>query len=541
MGRAGDEMPKSAPDGAVGSDWLAAALASPEGYRAVLAAHAEAASNSRKGLNVGSFELGAGFDGRFMQVGSMEAMLKGQQFRTDWMGKDACDVMEKLRSRACGGDWFLPSWLGVEVDLAMSGFRVVGDGKGATDALDPAQSRDPRLAFPAAMVAQAAMREYTLMGQCVALWREKEKQAESEGVENLPAITILKGETIKELTMAFGVERLKYKIGKITLRRDAKERAEDLKNIRARYGDVFAEAIGRGSDVVEITQGQDGWHFAFINGGQPSDGLIRPPAVGMMDDLDLVGLLQMGDWNGAWKHKDVTTHVKKGQLLTSGPTAGMMASGLGQKFRAALERILKKIRGCGNLITNGDLTLEYFTLDPAFFDSTKYAAAFQRLSVSAGPLAMMLLSGSSRDAATIEAVAGIQVARIEARRREVGGMLAAILNDERWAGDTKEAIGRVELEWDLGAGYRIEDLVRKIESARADGSLSATTARQFFGLDNRRESARQKASWDEPRDYTPVFEAKQGITAGERGFGKSAEGGGSQGGASNDNLNGNLS
>lgn len=461
-------------------------------------------------------------NGRGLKENDRGDVLDG--FRTRVCEMDPADVCELLWKKAEGENWFFTEYLKTHGSQVMQGFQAHGTGASAASALALGRVRS---------VARALARELVLCSNAVLLWRSKRR----DGVMQFPGIQVMNGGAVRRIETSYGIEELEIELPFRKLPTSQKEREEFIAQVRKNYGDAYADAIRDRKDCVTLRQGQDDWNFYLVTAGALGSGRCRPALQSVLEDLELVALLSLADWTGAFMHKDIVRYAKKGVIVTSGNRAGQIlhlwttgAKGLKQKVLEFFE----KLKGGADLTVSADTELGHFTFDPSFFSAEKFEGAMRRLAVQAGALAPYLLSGSSRDAGLITQVSMNHRPWIAEIRAMVEEGLRAAFGSITWQGDFEKEVGSLRFCWDQSAAMPPDAAFNHAQMLWNNGAMSTQTLRESWGgLDHEEESRRMvEEGSEENRDgVSRIFESRQGIASGRWGFaGAGGQGDGEDGG-----------
>jgi hypothetical protein len=232
-----------------------------------------------------------------------------------------------------------------------------------------------------------------------------------------------------------------------------------------------------------------------------------------LDDLAARDLLKIGDWNGAWARKHLVRHGKKGHLIKDGPLAGMPEYFYNPKFGKKILQALQGAAGFMELMTNFDLQFDYVFLDPKFFDPAIYKGIEDRLAKWAGACLLMLREGNPNPN-----LSKMFKTEGESERAIVGRFLEGIINDSTFQPESlPKGMQRLNVRWDPWVFFDAEQLRQMITFGLQNGVMSPQLAQRAMGVDGREHKALMDAARKDPEQFTPVFEAKQGMASGEAG------------------------
>lgn len=355
-----------------------------------------------------------------------------------------------------------------------------------------------KLGFDLHRLSRDVWRMWLTCQAVVAFWREPD-------AGKLPTVELL-DVTRCEYKNDFGNEVLKY-----TPRRQKLTAAE-----REAHGERYANALERG-EPLEISEKYDE-KFCVLTNGMLGQGFGMPNAKAALLDLAIWELLRTGDYNGAWARKNLMRLSRRGHEIKQGPLAGLPEHFFKKGFGKALLKHLASISGYSELAGNFDLAMEYIYLKPDFFSKDVHEATNARLRMWGGASAA-LMDGEARKGGDLT-----KVLRAEAmeERQVVSGFLHTILGHEYF-----EAVKSKDLRfaWDDSVLMDMERATAWVSAGVSAGLMSPQTGREFMGLDDAFESKRMKEAGGRKEEFTPPFEAKQGLVAdpGGRPAGDDAE------------------
>jgi hypothetical protein len=407
------------------------------------------------------------------------SLIDRQKFRNNWSRQPIRRQISAVRHYA-SYNWFLNPVLGLRAASHGAGFRVVGE---APD-------------YDVESLVEDIVEEDLVSSNCVCLWRK--------GVDR-PTITVLDAERV-EYSAIGGVE-------KILLQCSAdRMMAADRDNegiYRAELGDRMHDACCRGT-CVKIVRGYDSdWNFAYMGRGKRRGAFATPALIGLLDSLDYLELMGVGDWNLAMKRKDLMLLIKKGFKVTSGGNAVVNSVNITKPDVQTLGDGFSKLNGISTVPMNHDVDLSYLTVDPANFKPEMLKSATDKIMLYGGIEAVVLLGEFSQQNGAAPSL--MRNARTEAfaRRGRIERLLRTIGREPEFSGVFKD-VEKTVFTWSVKSLYSIEEL-NQLSNGMAPGLGSPKTRRDLYDLDDAQESERMLAAHAGRRAYTPAFEAGQGM------------------------------
>lgn len=437
-----------------------------------------------------------------------------QKWRNNYARMSVRDLIATCR-RAAEHNWFLRPVLETRAAVHAAGFRMMRARGG--DAL-------PNYDFQS--LAEDLIAEDLVSSNLVCLWRK--------GVKN-PVVTVLDAERV-ELRQVGGLEEIR-----VSFSQDVRMRANlDLrKQYESALGKRMVDCMCHGKELSVIKDDDDEWNFAVLPGGKRRGCLTVPEVVPVLDDLDMIELAKVGDWNLLWKRKDVIRLWKKGYKVTSGQGAGTESVNITSKQVTEIGDGAAKINGPVDIPANHDVTSEYLLISPDELAPKHLEGAIDRLMMFGGIESVVLLGSFSQQNGAAPSLMRNARARAARSRSRVERMLRMILAEEEFAEMGLAADHAVR--WSRAPLHSVEEL-RQLVSGTGDGVASPQTRRDWLDLDNEAEGERHREAQDNWRDYVPIFESSQSLvsaafpdvypaakTGGEGGEGGEGGGGGEPG------------
>jgi hypothetical protein len=437
------------------------------------------------------FDWALGGLGGWLAVGTYtsrgrRAMIDRQKFRNNYAAMSLRELFCVCR-RVAKSHWYVRPVLALRHASHTDGFRAV-DGQG--------EPIDPDAYDFAGLVSDIAWEDLR-SSNVIALWKKG---------GDTPDIAILRAEQV-DYRCVGGLEiiRIQYpnSLGRCGLDQDT--RAIITERLGQRMAD--AQLLGK---PIEIVKGlDDEWDFEVMTGGPRGEGLEQPEIEGILDPIDFLDLMGIGDWNIAWFRKDFARVLKKGYKGTSGagPTAGVDITKPEVK---AIGDGLSKTSGNSNLVMNHDMDLAYLGVDPKLIDPESIQSAIDKLKMFGGIEGAVLIGGFSQQNGAAPTLMRNARASAFARRQRIARFLTAIFGNPEFASVLALAEGGIHCHWSDRTLYSVEELL-SMSTRTADGVASTRTRRELLGLDNDREGKRLQAEHKDRTAYAPSFEAKQGL------------------------------
>jgi len=335
-------------------------------------------------------------------------------------------------------------------------------------------------------VAEDFINEWLLCDNAAILWKSS---------DGLPEVMIPDCEKLTYSTV-LGVESLKMKLPKMIL--TSKQKSE--------LGDRYTKAVESGASIEWGDETVE--HFVVRTRGKMGAGLHMPRLYSIFQELSAMELLRKGDWNAAWRAKDVIRQYKRGHEIKQGPLAGQPIHFLKTKQAEKIRKEMRNKEGVFDLVTNFDSFVEFAFLDPKVFDDVRTKGLMRRVREWAGPLALLLCEANSTPSP--EWMSLLQTEGLHERgiyKRTLDG----VLNDPSFFRGSDKIKGRLSVEFNPNTFISLKLLLEKVRLAGGNAWASPQTAREELGYDNRVESTRMKAAGQNRESFTPPFEAKQGL------------------------------
>ncbi len=416
-------------------------------------------------------------------------MLAMQKFRVDWFSmprKALFDVAAVLAER----HWFVRPVVNLNVDLYGRGFRFQSAVRAEVEA-------DKVLkAYPFARVAKDLLREAMTTNNAVALWLRNDGHEDGLPVINTP--------DMRDCEIPPGGQVLK-----ITFRRNAKLETEK-KDI---FGDDVWKAMKNGG-TVEIPRDHERWAWVAYTEGKASSGLNAPAVTGILDDLDFIEAVKVGDWNGAWQRRKLILQAAKGYAITSGSNAGISRGGAKRGQLEIVAKWLRTLAGAATLSTNFDQEFKHIIFPTAdHFSDGLTKMTWERLLLWAGFAGVILFKSESQIAGVSPYLMLQLRAKVFAFREDWTAFLGSIFNHESF----RPAAGSIDLTPVFGNShlYSVVELDKLITLHATNALMAPQDMREkLLDMDNAEQVALMKAGHADRMGYISVFEPRQGLTPG---------------------------
>ncbi len=345
----------------------------------------------------------------------------------------------------------------------------------------PDGERDPAQTLKWRRLVRDVWQEFLLADSVVILWQDG----------GIPAA--MNGEDV-EYENKFGQEKVTIRLGTQKV----------SKELRKSLGEKLANALER-DGKVEVLNGKTGTlNCRVLTLAKDGAGLAWPSMKAAMMDLAIIELLKIGEWNGAFARRNLVRQAKKGHEIKSGNLAGQPLHFYKTAFGKQLFKFLSEKIGYSELVGNFDLEFEYVFLPADFFDPKIYEAVHRRLMIWAGGAGLIAESSDKSDERFAR---GLDMLRNEslASRSLVSGFLEEVFSKfPGWTAGNRVAFSN-------SVFFTGKQLLAYVSQAATNGHMSPQTAREWLGLNEQVESRRMKESRDHVENYTPPFEAKQGM------------------------------
>jgi hypothetical protein len=343
------------------------------------------------------------------------------------------------------------------------------------------------------------MWELLVSTNVVCLWRKGPK---------LPVISVLDAETVDYKSVG-GREQITIQYSQDAAMAADKANEAEYRRI---LGDKVYDAMCKGKTAKIIKGADEEWNFETLIGGKRRGVFCIPEMVSILDTIDYVELMGIGDWNLAWARKDVIRLVKKGYPVTQGAGSGVNSVNITDpQIKELGEGFGTKISGNATVPANHDVNPSYLTVPSDNFKPDQVETAVDKLLLYGGIEAVVLFGSFSQQNGAAPSL--MRNARTTAFtvRGQVERLLRRIFKaDEfttlQWGGKD----GAMNFFWGVKSLYSMDELLALVKGT-ADGTASPQTRRAWLGLDSEMESARIKEAHQDREGYMPPFEPGQAL------------------------------
>lgn len=411
-------------------------------------------------------------------------MIDLQKGRNNYYKMDVRQQVSICR-RMAARNWFLNPVLNLRHAAWSEDFRAI-DAKGA--------NMKAQYAFGA--LVSDIIWEHLVSTNVVCMWRKKEK---------LPFINVLDAESVEYSTVG-GKERIVVQYSKDEIL--ARDKANETE-FRRILGNKVYEAQVKGTKVIIIKGMDEEWDFETMIAGKRRGVFTIPEMVPILDTIDFMELMGIGDWNLAWARKDVIRLIKKGYKVAHGQGSGINSVDISKEEIKNLGEGFSKISGNANVPANHDVDPSYLTVPPETFDPKQVDAATDRLLHWGGIEAVVLFGAfSQQNGAAPSLMRNARTLAFSLRERVEDLLRRIFAADEfrslDWGGD------EMRFRWGVKSLYSLDELLN-LAKATNDGTASPQTRREWLGLDNQTEVDRLKEAHTDREGYAPPFEAGQAL------------------------------
>lgn len=420
-------------------------------------------------------------------VSGGRTMLDAQKFRINWYHLDR-KALTKIARLVVERNWFARPVHQLNKAIYGAGFRFK-DKEARKWAADGS--------FPFQSVHDDLLDEWLVSDSVVAFWRK------SPEAGKLPMIHVPDMNNV-EYSVTGGIPQIK-----VTIAADRKIKEE----LKEKIGLRMWNAIKKGEPLTIIKGIDEDFEFEILKSGK-STSPIQPPAItGILDDLDYIEAVRVGDWNGAYSRREIIRHTKKGYGVSSGPNAGTTRNNAKYKEIQAILTAMKSILGKTDVATNFDQEIAWLMFDPKFFDPKMLESALQRLIFWGGLPAILLLKTDSQ----ITGLSGFLHDRVrtqvEGFRQRFGPFLAAIFNSQGFKHNFPDAPDLTPA-WSVKSLYTNDGLSKLATLLHTYGIAAPPNIRAMFDIDDEEESSAMLKAHENRKAYTPPFEPRQGLIPG---------------------------
>ncbi len=404
-----------------------------------------------------------------------------RMFKTAYKTTDLTEIFKKCRHEATYSNFV--NWvLYFKGVLFNDGFRVPG----ADAAHMPALRR----------IANDVWTEYLINDNAVCFWTPTGSASPSTGsAAELPVVQVFDCEDV-DYDNSLGIES-------VTLRFNKKIKLTGAQ--KAQLPERYVKALEEGRLLV-LDEDEDEF-FRVLTLQKVGKGLAVPRLRAAFDDLSTLALLGKGDWNAAWTMKDVIRQIKKGHQVTGGNLAGMPVHFMKSEEKDLILKGLQGKTGAFDVVSNFDVDIMYPLFDPKFFSEDKYKGTLMKLIQWSGPVGLLFHSDLTR---SLEDLIPIVQAEADYHRLVVASHLESIFNDPNFSG-----MSGLKVEFSPVTFVTVKNVLAYVTAGVTNGLMSPQTGQTLMRLNGATEAANMTKARARKQDFTPVFEAKQGLLQGE--------------------------
>lgn len=432
--------------------------------------------------------------------GGGRTLIDGQKMRNNWARVPIRQQIATCR-RVAELNWFASGVLRLRLNVSLSGFALKmprKTGKPGVETLNATlqQVETEAGAYDVAALANDIAWEDLVASNVVALWRKGQRH---------PMVTILDGEQL-EYRSCGGLERITLSLSQDKIMaNDQGNRDHYIEALGARW---YAAACKGGSMTILRGQDQD-WEFEVMAQGKRRGVFCAPELVSLLDDLDWIELMKVGDWNLGWFRKDVLRLIRKGYAVTVGQGAGVNSVNITKKDIDALGKGMSSLDGNANIPLNHDVQIDYLTLDPTSFDPKQMESCIERLLFWGGIEAVALFGSFSQQNGAAPSLMRNARVNVFTRRARIEAFLRRIFSHQEFEGILPAG---ATFRWSVKCLYSIAEIM-EIVRGTADGTASPQTRRDMLDLDDEIESQLHEEAHAHRKAYVPPFETRQALVA----------------------------
>ncbi|RYD41375.1 MAG: hypothetical protein EOP85_12790 [Verrucomicrobiaceae bacterium] len=250
-----------------------------------------------------------------------------------------------------------------------------------------------------------------------------------------------------------------------------------------------------------------------MKSGKSSDKLQASPLVTILEDLDFIDAIRVGDWNGAKARWEIIRQAKKGYSPGSGNNAGSVKNKATRPELEALLKALVGIFGKTNMPTNFDVELLWHIFPKEHFHPDLLREVKQRLIFWSGIFGVLLLETESKMTGISDLMLSKLRTEVEVFREEFARFLRSIYRSDSFRSGI-ENMPELDPVWSVKPLYSIDAFTKYCTMLATYGLAAPATLREMCDIDDARESERMLESHSRPKEYTPPFEPRQGIASG---------------------------
>jgi hypothetical protein len=394
-------------------------------------------------------------------------------------------------------NWFLTWALRLKQVFYGSGFRF--ESKEAREWTHRRKGDDVARRFDWAATMNDVWRELVVQDNCIVFWRRREDRDQA-----LPLLNVVPCEGVT-YSSVLSDEVLKIHL-KQRLVRDLDE------GFRERHGERYYQAVVSGKPLEIKSWEDEEFDFRVFTRGKRGSGMETPSMVSILDDLEYLELIRVGDYNAALKRKDFIRQTKKGYAVGNGPLSGQNVHHLKRTQKTAIQGAMQDISGAADLTTNFDIGIEFPHVPAEFFNDMTSRSAMRRLMNWGGFATLLLQEGLSRIHGVSPYLMNVTRAEVFHTRDLVADFMQGIFESDSFLGTALGTAPDLRPIWSNSMLYTFEEYVPVINAMMTHGLASPQTIRErYLDLDEEQESELMKQAHEDRQRYTPPHESRQGL------------------------------
>ena len=225
----------------------------------------------------------------------------------------------------------------------------------------------------------------------------------------------------------------------------------------------------------------------------------------IFDSIVLRELLIDGDYSVAYYIKNLITHIKAGESITSGPRAGTRDNWASKEDLDELKKSFKTPSKAIRLFTRHHTSVQFIIPDTAAFNPDKYKAVDARIMKWAG-VGLALLIGEGGNYATAYVNIKRLIAKIKKFRKIMGRTLEEFYRQVK--PNNRKA---PKVEFDEQSLKEPRQLREEVSMLVKQGLISVQGSLESFGRHYKVERARKQEEGKEKETWLPIYESGQGM------------------------------
>lgn len=420
-----------------------------------------------------------------LPVAGQQTMVAALRNRPNWYAIPRKDIGQLARL-VSERNWFVRKVNTGRLAVYAMGFRFAGE---------QAQSWATSGSYPFRQMQEDMVCEWLVSDAVVAWWSKHSEAGE------LPVVNVTNVESVDYDNIGG--------LSQITVQFDRNNKLDD--SYEAKLGKRLFEAIKKGKKLV-IPKGDEDFDFEVMKSGKSAAAFQPSSMVTIFDDLDFVEAIRVGDWNGAKARWEIIRHTKKGEAITSGQNSGSKRNAAKFSELKAILKAMKEIYGKIDMATNYDQEINWLTFPKEHFHPELLAETKQRLLFWSGVFGILLMKSDAQ-------ISGLAAFLMEQLRTEVLAFrekLAEFLRKIYQSDSFRQGIPNMPdlvPQWSEQGLYTVEAFNKLITTLATYGLAAPQTLRELFGLDDAEQSRRMLEAHEDPQQFTPPFEPRQGISS----------------------------